>query len=201
MCYWRTNKIQLAKNVIKKLAHIANFAPNGSHGALSIFSWEGPWDLDHTFPFPGVIIDFSEQASLDSFEQAVDNVTGCFDKTDIIYGLNMSFTHVFQLKNGMREDTEKVAILITDGYDNPKMGNTIDDYNDMKQKYSEQGIKIIIITVGKSNEDNEKKLLRLVHPEDLFREEKFDDFTGKLLEKIGEKICKGTYFDGLEITC
>ena len=137
---------------------------------------------------------------MDSFMEAVDRADECYLKTDIIYGLDSGLSDIFQFENGMRADTEKVAILITDGQDSLDfyINNTVEDYVNMKQRYIERGIKLLVIGVG---DIDESRLVRLLQsPEDLFHEETFDEFTDRIIEEIGAKICEGTHFYRLKVT-
>ena len=98
----------------------------------------------------------------------------------------------------MRADTEKVAILITDGYDKPTCNNTLEDYVNMKQRYIERGIKLLVIGVGSIDHSRLKRLLQ--SPEDLFHEETFDDFTERIIKEIGAEICISTHFHSPKVT-
>ena len=78
---------------------------------------------------------------------------------------------MFNYPNGPRDNTEKVALLITDGQD----GNNISTYDEMGEKFKEQDITLIVIAVG---DVEEEKLGRLVQsPNYLFPANDWDELT------------------------
>ena len=173
---YRNPGIGKGKEVIKKIANIANFTTNGSHGAFMLFN--------NTPTEP--IITFDDIASVDQFNKKVDEVNeDCFGGTNITRALNHSLSKLFDYPNGMRDNTEKVALLITDGSDR----NDNDTYDEMGQKFKEQDITLIVIAVGNIDEG---KLRRLVQsPSYVFPANDWDDLDDALIKFITAAICDG----------
>ena len=184
---YRNPGIRKGKEVVKKIANIANFTTNGSHGAFMTF--------DGTPSDP--IITFDDIASIDQYNKKVDEIDeDCFGGTDIIKALNSSLSKLFNYPNGIRNNTEKVAILITDGQDNNP--NTI--YDRLGDEFKKQDITLIVIAVGNVQLS---KLERLVQsPGYLFPAKDWDDLDDKLIKLITAAICDGNiYLVYIKFTC
>ena len=172
----RNPGIGKGKEVIKKITNIANFTTNGSHGAFMTFDDS----------IPELIIKFDEIASIDQFNKKVDDVNeDCLGGTDIIKALNSSLSKLFDYPNGIRDNVEKVALLITDGRD--FHGN--DSYDEMGEKFKDQDITLIVIAVG---DIDEGKLRRLVQsPSYFFPANEWDNLDDALIKFITAAICEG----------
>ena len=209
-----------AKDFINILARIANFTTKGTHGAFMFFSSpaamynrKGILKLDQN----KILIEFSDQLETINFTELVnETIQGIIEKTyvydnktvslckiggtQIINALNDSLTKMFNNSKGMREDAEKVAVLITDGIDTDSKGHDINkkhvEYNMTSQKYLEMAenfkqrkIKILAIGVGAVNDEFLKTLVQ--SPEHFITVKTFDNLVDNLTELIGSIICKG----------
>ena len=167
--------LKKAKEVIKKIVNTANFTVNGSRGAFMEFD-DTPRDPTITF---------DDIASVDQFNKIIDDVD-CDGGTEIIPALNHSLSKVFNYPNGIRDNTEKVALLITDGRD----GNEKELYVEMGEKFKEQDITLMVIAVGRIIE--EEKLIELVQsPSYLFKANDWDVLDDRLIKAITAAICDG----------
>ena len=97
---------------------------------------------------------------------------------------------MFQTKNGMRRESEKLAFLITDGDSNS--GKTADRYYDeMKKKYQDKNIRLFVIGIGNVHK---RKLRKLVdNKDDFIFIDNFDNLDDVLVKNVGQSICKGKY--------
>ena len=172
----RNPGIGKGKEVVKKIANIANFTTNGSHGAFMTF--------DHNPNEP--LIRFDDIASVDQFNKKVDEIDeDCFGGTDIIEALNSSLSQLFDYPNGIRNNTEKVAILITDGVDQ----NNETTYDQYGKEFKEQDITLIVIAVGNVDLSNLERLVQ--SPGYLFPAKDWDDLDDALIKLITAAICDG----------
>ena len=175
--------IVVANEFISEFVKIANFTQNGSHGALTIFS-----DRLALKPHEMFKIKFSDQLNVDDYLEDVKSITEKAPRnkqTDIIYGLEVSLSKMFQTNSGMRQDALQVAILITDGDDD----SPISAYEAKADMFNENKIRVLVVGV---DDFNPKKLLKLVKsPEHFFNAEKFEDLLGNITEIIGALICEG----------
>ena len=175
--------IVVANEVISEFVKIANFTQSGSHGALTIFS-----DRLALKPHEMFKIKFSDQLNVDDYLEDVKSITENAPRnkqTDIIYGLEVSLSKMFQTNSGMRQDALQVAILITDGDDD----SPISAYEAKADMFNENKIRVLVVGV---DDFNPKKLLKLVKsPEHFFKAEKFEDLLDNITEIIGALICEG----------
>ena len=179
--------IEKAKEVVKKIVNIANFTVNGSHGAFMTFD---------IIP-RGPNVTFDDIASVDQFNEKIDDAD-CQDTggTEIILALNFSLSNIFNYPNGIRDNTETVALLITDGED----GNEKELYVEMGEKFKEQDITLLVIAVGNVNEEKLSKLVQ--SPSYLFPANDWDVLDDRLIKAITAVICEGNkrYFY-IKFTC
>lgn len=201
-----------AREFINILARIANFTTNGSHGAMMLFSDPATMQsIINCCPIIGLdnsrnLIEFSDQLDTNSYTKVVNDTIQAILDTDyacshgatmILNALNDSLTKMFQKSNGMREDTEKVAVLITDGRDTTDRGDLISpdnpellqNYTRIAENFKQRKIKIIVIGVGWVNEKTLKILVQ--SPEHLIKVDTFDNLVENLTDLIGAIICKG----------
>ena len=174
--------IENGKKVIQKIANIANFTTNGSHGAFMTF--------DGSPRVPD--IRFDDIASVDQFNREVEAVAeNCTGGTDIIQALNASISNIFDYPNGVRDNVEKVALIITDGVDTEPKDN--DTYDRMGEKFKDQDITLIVIGVGQNI--NAGQLKRLVQsPSYFFPANNWDQLDDYLIKLISAVICKGNAY-------
>ena len=81
-----------------------NISPHGARAAVTIFSTEA----DNLIKFSG------EQTS-SSFEEKVDHLPYWGSTTRINRGLEVALENMFQEKNGMRPNSTRNLIVMTDG--------------------------------------------------------------------------------------
>ena len=176
------DSITQASKFINELIKIANFAQNGSHGALLRFSDERLSNEDM------LEVEFSDQLDLNSYAEAINRT---IEKgpgpggTNIINALDVSLDRIFQTSSGMREDVIQVAVLITDG-DDGKCGK---EYTERKELFKNRNIKILAVGVGETDDENLKELVQ--SSEHFFKADKFEDLIGNVTEVIGALICEG----------
>ena len=133
-------------------------------------------------------IRFDAYQEYDALARAVDNLRKHGGGTNIIDALNRGLNEMFQTKNGMREKSEKIAVLITDGNDS----NSISIYKEVGKKYQERKIKLLIIGVGNVGVDKLKELVR--DEKDFFVAENFDQLLNTVVSRIAENVqgvCEG----------
>ena len=178
-------RMPVAIEFISEFVKIANFTQSGSHGALTIFS-----DRLALKPHEMFKIKFSDQLNVDDYLEDVKSITEKAPRnkqTDIIYGLEVSLSKMFQTNSGMRQDALQVAVLITDGLSNDD--SPISAYEAKADMFNENKIRVLVVGV---DDFNPKKLLKLVKsPEHFFNAEKFEDLLGNITEIIGALICEG----------
>ena len=83
----------------------------------------------------------------------------------------------------MRKNSEKVAVLITDGKDKPVVNDS--KYKEMVAKFNKEKIKVVVIGVGSEVKEEQ---LRLLAPHDYFPINNFiglnDMFAGTVVEDV-----------------
>ena len=142
-----------AIRLLRQIVRVANFSPNGSHGALSTFADTNESIAYLKFNGEGLIYDpwnpiegvFNQ--TVDTFNEVVidkcleNDWCACRGGTDIISGLNFSLTNIFNTASGMRKDTSKVAVLINDGWDY----QSNETYKNMGLEYDERDITLLVL--------------------------------------------------------
>ena len=172
-----SNNWQKEEQFTKVIAKMANIKPDG--GRASVITFAGNAHLD---------IKFKAYQNYNSFARAVDNLRQSRGGTNIIRALNKGLSDMFQVRNGMRPESEKIAVLITDGQDS----NGIKMYTQVAQKYRQRNIKLIVVGVGSVDRTKLKKLVQ--RPEDLFVSRSFDDLLKSFVQGVAENVqgsCKG----------
>ena len=134
-------------------------------------------------------INFNAHLNYNSFASAVDSLHQRRGGTNIIKALNKGLDVMFQTKNGMREKSEKIAVLITDGRD--KLPN-ITSYQQVAERYRQRKIKLLVVGVGPVDTS---KLKELVHDEkDFFIARNFTQLLKTVVKDVAEYVqgaCKG----------
>ena len=134
-------------------------------------------------------IAFDAHQNYDAFARAVDNLNKGGGGTNIIDALNRGLNEMFQTKNGMREKSEKIAVLITDGRDT---SSPISIYKEVGKKYQEKNIKLLIVGVGNVDRVTLKELVK--EERDFFVAENFDQLLATVVTRIAENVqgvCEG----------
>ena len=137
-------------------------------------------------------IKFNAHTNYDSFARAVGNLKQAKISTNIPKALNMGLNSMFQTSNGMREKSEKIAILITDGDDVPPGSTTIQQYKNIAKKYRDRKIKLIVIGVGPVEKNKLKELVE--DPNDLYIATNFRNLLTTIVKGVAESVqnpCKG----------
>ena len=91
---------------------------------------------------------------------------------------------MFTLENGMRSDSGKMMVLITDGVqkDDSK-------FEEIGKEYQDRNIKLVIVGVGYVDEESLRKLV--ASSEDLYISSNFDEVLEEVTENLGSVICTG----------
>ena len=132
-------------DIVKKFDLFAN----GAHAAVTTFA-----------DTASLVIKFSDHKNNDDFQVALDNlpIINSYPKTDIGIALNVALNEMFQEDNGMRPNSPKVSVLITDGI------SSRTDYAGFRNKFRQAQIKLVVVGIGQVNEND---LLELVERENL----------------------------------
>ena len=130
-------------------------------------------------------IRFDAYQDYDAFARAVDNLSQSRGGTNILDALNRGLNEMFQTTNGMREKSEKIAVLITDGEDSH-------NYKEVGKKYQERNIKLLVVGVGKVDKGKLKELV--TEEKDFFVADDFDQLLNTVVTRIAENVqgvCEG----------
>ena len=142
--YWADEK-RFVMDLVKTL----DLFPNGAHAAVTTFSSTA-----------SLVIKFQDNTTNDDFEAALDTLPSPVGGTAIGIALDVALNKMFQEVNGMRLDSPKVAVLITDGDSNSAV-----DYAGFRNLFRGAHIKLLVVGIGNVNEN---ALLELVEtPDDL----------------------------------
>ena len=139
-------------------------------------------------------IRFDTYHNHDAFARAVDNLDlkKVGGGTNIIDALNRGLNEMFLTSNGMRDTSEKIAVLITDGKDKRESINSTSMYNEIGKKYQERNIKLLIVGVGNVDREKLKELVK--EKRDFFVAENFDQLLATVVTRIAENVqgvCEG----------
>ena len=103
---------------------------------------------------------------------------------------------MFQTRNGMRENSEKIAVLITDGKDK----NSISRYRQVAKTYRQRKIKLLIVGVGPVDRSKLKELVQ--DQGDFFVATNFNELLKTFVKGVAENVqgaCKGK--KGFKLLC
>ena len=123
-----------------------------------------------------------------SFARAVDRLHQRRGGTNIIGALNKGLAEMFQTRNGMREKSEKIAVLITDGVD----FNSISSYRQVAKTYRQRKIKLLVVGVGPVDRSKLKELVQ--DQKDFFVAKNFNELLKTFVKGVAESVqgaCKG----------
>ena len=141
---------------VKRIAESIGISPIGGHAAVVLFSSSAEQ-----------YIKFTDHDDIAAFKAAVDALPYTMGGTRIDIGLEVAFTQMFNIVNGMRPTVPKAVVVITDGKNNVDL-----EPLNAAEQFHDAGIKVIAIGVGDVDED---ELLSLVKVEnDLHLAEDFD---------------------------
>ena len=140
------------KMVAKQIAGLTTFGIDGTQAGVVTFETNAK-----------IGIKLSDHVTKSSFESSLDRLHYSGGGTDILKGLDTALTQIFNPSNGMRADSKRVTVLITDGQD----GSTASQYEAMAKRFEQRGIRLKVIGVGNVNEKQLKLLVKddsdLVH--------------------------------------
>ena len=158
---------------VKKLARIINISQSGGRVGVVLFN---------TYAYTQ--IKFNTYNTYDQFANGVDRLPYLGGGTSISWGLKKALSELFVVSAGMRPNSLKEVVLITDGQDSGS------DYDSLARQYRSKNIKIIVIGVG--NVDSQS-LMRLVsNPKDFYIANNFQQLSS-FAENVGQTICNGMY--------
>ena len=130
-------------------------------------------------------IKFNTHNTYTAFAGGVDRLPFTGGGTSITWGLKIALSQLFQASAGMRTNSYKEVVLITDGRD---WGST--DYDSIARQYRSRGIKIIIIGVGNVDQRNLRRLV--ANSKDFYIANNFQQLDS-FAENVGQTICNGMY--------
>ena len=161
----------------KEIAKTATIHANGGRTSVVTFAHDALLQIK-----------FDDHTNYASFASAVDGLEQRRGGTNIIRALNMGLDSMFQTYNGMRQGSEKIAILITDGQD----GNSISSYRVVAEKHRQRKIKLLVVGVGSVDRNKLKELVD--DPKDFFVVNDFDELLKTFVKGVAEnvhKLCRG----------
>ena len=115
-------------------------------------------------------IKISDHTTKSSFENSLEKLAYTGGGTDILKGLDAALSQIFDPSNGMRADSKKVAVLLTDGRD----GSSDSAYEAMAKKFQQRGIRLKVVGVG--NVDEKQLQLLVKEDSDYIHGDKMDQF-------------------------
>ena len=133
-------------------------------------------------------IKFKDHLNYNSFASAVDRLNQRRGGTNIITALNKGLNDMFQARNGMRPESEKIAVLITDGRDS----NSISRYQQVAEQYRQRKIKLLVVGVGSVDRNKLKELVQ--DQKDFFVATNFNELLKTFVKGVAENVqgaCKG----------
>ena len=133
-------------------------------------------------------IRFNSHLNYNSFASAVDRLHQRRGGTNIIGALNKGLAEMFQTRNGMREKSDKVAVLITDGVDH----HDYSSYRQVAERYRQRKIKLLVVGVGQVNRNKLKELVQ--DKNDFFVDTNFNELLTTVVKGVAENVqgvCKG----------
>ena len=137
------------KSFVMDLVRKIDLFPNGAHAAVTTFSTTA-----------SLVINFQDHTTTDDFEAALETLPSPGGYTEIGIALDVALNKMFQEANGMRLDSPKVAVLMTDG-----IATSAVDYAGFRNLFRGAHIKLLVVGIGNVNKND---LLKLVEtPDDL----------------------------------
>ena len=115
----------------------------------------------------------------------MDNLYFSQRATNIYRALRKAIDEMFQSENGMRSNSSKMMILITDGQTEDSQ------YSDFRTEFQINNITLVVVGVGNVNITSLRKLV--INDKDLFIAENFDDLIERLTSDVAHTICAGIF--------
>ena len=165
----------MEKNFVKDLAKQLKISPTGGHAAVILFSDNAR-----------LHIKFSDHSDTASFNTAVDLLPYTAGGTRMDKGLEVALNQMFNAANGMRPNSSKSVLLMTDGSNNVPMDTT-----SIKNKFKARNIKLIVVGAGAVDKVELEKLVD--SPKDLHLASSMRNLkAGTLFKDVKKGLCKGT---------
>ena len=167
---------EMEKEFVKRLDRSLRISPTGSHAAVVLFADEAK-----------LAIKFNDYPTVHSFEVALDRITRMGGGTRIDKGLSLAFDEMFQESNGMRPNSIKTLVLLTDGENAPDYPLMADEFKNLAKA---RNIRLLVIATGSANIGN---LIELVdREEDLIRITDVSELQESAFFKgVEETLCNG----------
>ena len=154
-----------------------NITANGNQGRGAVVTFSHKSSLE---------VKFSDNTTKEAFDGAIGNLTYRSGSSRILEALDYALKHMFKQKNGMRKNSEKVAVLITDGKDKPVVNDS--KYKEMVAKFNKEKIKVVVIGVGSEVKEEQ---LRILAPHDYFPINNFIGLNDMFAGTVVEDVCNG----------
>ena len=164
---------EIEKTFTKKLARVIDISPSGGRAGVVLFN-----------SYAYTKIKFNSYNTYTAFASGVDRLPYRGGGTSISWGLRMALSQLFVTSAGMRTNSHKEIVLITDGRDSGR------DYDSLARQYRSRNIKIIVIGVGNVDRHNLMKLVS--NSKDFYIANNFQQLDS-FAENVGETICNGMY--------
>lgn len=170
------NDYDKEKVFLKALAATFGVSDQGSRAGVVTFSY-----------FSEHSIKLNDHTSLNSFNQAVDDIALMGSTTRIDKALRMTQKAMFSIPNGGRPGVNKILIVLTDGSQTQDAG--AEDPGDVAEELRQSGIRLITIGIGKGVNTTE-----LAHiagkPENVFSAASFDELISTVfLDQVNKLGC------------
>ena len=111
--------------------------------------------------------------------------------TNIAGALRLSLDEMFQSKNGMRSDSIKTMILITDGKESDDIREkNVAKYPSLREEFKARNIHLVVVGVGKVDKETLRELV--LDDKDFLFAEDFDVLIEKLTSQIVYTVCPGS---------
>ena len=135
-----------SESVAKQIVGLHNFGVDGIQAGVVTSSHNAT-----------LKIKFSAHSTKSAFETGLDQLDsrGYWGSSGILPVLETAITVMFNRNNGMRPESKKVAILLTDGQDNAQ-GT---EYEKMAKRFKQKDIRLKVIVVGNVPKDHLKLLV------------------------------------------
>lgn len=171
------NDYDKEKDFLKALAATFGVSDDGARAGVVTFSYY----TEHS-------IKLNDHTSLDTFNEAVDNIKLMGSTTRIDKALRMTQKEMFTIPNGGRPGVNKVLIVLTDGSQTQDAG--AEDPGDVAKELRDRGIRVLSVGIGKGVNTTE-----LAHiaggKENVFSAASFDQLVSReFLDKVNSAGCK-----------